>query len=124
MMFDNVFSPQRTVPLSATELAASLKKLFENERYIMPGNGIRVTVDAIEIDLNYTANKFGGQDGEDMTIPIARGMQMQVESVIQRLRASKGKPDASAFQSLATELYGLLDHSRCSADRSACARDR
>lgn len=92
------------VPSSISELQENLKKLYENKAHIG-----KVTVNEssshLEIDLDWSANKFGGEAGKDFFIPIKRGKLREAKGLADKLLVGQHEPSLSE----AKELFDLID---------------
>ncbi len=92
------------VPSSVSELEESLKKLYENKAHI---SGIKAneSTNHLECDLDWAANKFGGEAGKDFFIPIKRGKLREAKALADKLMAGAHGPSRSEAQ----ELYDMID---------------
>ena len=92
------------VPSSVSELEESLKKLYDNRSHI---SGIKAneSTNHLECDLDWAANKFGGEAGKDFFIPIKRGKLREAKEIIDKLMIGGHGPSRSEAQ----QLFDLID---------------
>ncbi len=92
------------VPANLSELETSLTKLYENKGHIS-GISANESTSHLQIDLDWAANKFGGEGGKDFYIPIKRGKLREAKAIADRLMIGQHGPSRSEAQ----ELYDLID---------------
>lgn len=92
------------VPTSVSELEENLKKLYENRAHI---SSIKAneSSNVLECDLDWAANKFGGEAGKDFFIPIKRGKLREAKMLADKLLNGAHGPSRSEAQ----ELYDMID---------------
>ena len=89
----------KRVPGSSAELKENLRKLHENVKHVS-----KIWVDEstgrLMVDLDWSANKFGGDAGADFYMPVRKGKRREAEELAQRLihqsRAGFAPSDADA----------------------------
>lgn len=94
---------QRT-PRSVSELETSLVKLHENRGYIKSVKA-NESNNHLEVDLNGTANMFGGEEGKDFYLQIRRGKLRQAKDLADKLLNGHGTPTHTH----AVELFDMID---------------
>ncbi len=92
------------IPSSISELEANLTKIHENKGHISSIT-VNESVSHLQIDLDWSANKFGGEAGKDFYIPIKRGKLRDAKVLVDKLMANQHAPSRSE----AVELYDLID---------------
>src|SRR5262245_24131169 len=98
---------KRRVPANSKELKDNLKALHENIKHVS-----KVFIDPsrghLNVDLDWSANKFGGDAGADFYLPIRRGKYNEAEELAKRMisqsRAGFAPSDADAEM-----LYSYVD---------------
>jgi hypothetical protein len=96
----------RRVPASYDEFAKNITKLAENKSHINSVSG-NASNSHLEVDLDWAANKMGGDDGRDFYVPIRRGQVANAARIAEGLLRSRGAPPAGDLRTL----YDLIDAS-------------
>ncbi len=96
----------RRVPASVAELSSSVKMLAQNKGHI---NSVKVNehLSHIEVDLDWAANKLGGDAGQDFFLPIRRGKLRTAKDIVDRMMSGIAEPSESDVR----ELFDLIDPS-------------
>jgi pentatricopeptide repeat protein len=92
------------VPSNVSELHDSLKKIHENKSHVKSVK-VNETTSHIEVDLDWSAHKFGGEAGKDFFIPIKRGKSREAKEMVDKMMRGDHAPDITDAQ----HLYDLID---------------
>lgn len=92
------------IPLNVNELHDSLQKIWENKSHVSSIT-MNETASHLLVDLDWAANKFGGEAGKDFAVPIKRGKLREAKVLIDKLMVGGHGPSRSE----AMELYDLID---------------
>jgi len=98
---------KKRMPTSAQELKANLRKLYENVKHVS-----KVWVDGssgrLMIDLDWSANKFGGDAGADFYMPVRKDKFHQAEELAQRM-ISQSRAGFAPSDGDAELLFSFID---------------
>lgn len=98
---------KKRVPANSDELRGNLTKLHENVKHVS-----KVWVDRangrLMVDLDWSANKFGGDAGADFYMPIQKDRYQQAEELVQRL-ISQSRAGFAPSEADAETLYSYID---------------
>ena len=92
------------VPESVSQLHENLTKIYENKGHVSSIKANEST-SHIEVDLDWAANKFGGEAGKDFFVPIKRGKLREAKEIIDKLMIGGHGPSRSEAQ----QLFDLVD---------------
>lgn len=89
----------RRTPKNVNELESSLQKLYENKGHI---NSVKAneSTNHLEVDLDWSANHMGGEEGKDFYLQIKRGKLNQAKDVADRLLRGHAAPTRGEAQVL------------------------
>jgi len=92
------------IPSNVSELHESLVTIHKNKSHV---KSVRVNESAshIEVDLDWTANRLGGDAGKDFFVPIKRGKTREAKGIIDKMMIGDHEPTPSEAQSL----FDLID---------------
>ena len=94
----------RRTPRNVGELEASLQKLYENKSYIKAVHA-NESNNHLEVDLNSTANMFGGEEGKDFYLVIRRGKLREAKDLADGFLRGAAAPTRGQAQ----QLFDLID---------------
>ncbi|MFO0592399.1 MAG: hypothetical protein U0441_32950 [Polyangiaceae bacterium] len=92
------------IPANVNELEESLKKIWENKSHVSSIT-MNESTSQLWVDLDWAANKFGGEAGKDFAVPIRRGKLRDAKVLIDKLMIGGHGPSRSEAQ----ELFDLID---------------
>jgi hypothetical protein len=92
------------VPSSVSELEDNLKKIFENKSHVKSVK-VNESTSHIEVDLDWAANRLGGEAGKDFYVPIKRGKTREAKSIIDKMMIGDHPPGHTEAQAL----FDLID---------------
>lgn len=92
------------VPSSVAELEENLGVLFKNKGHI---SSIKTNESSshLEIDLDWSANRLGGEAGKDFFIPIKRGKLREAKMIADKLLGADHAPTRTD----ASDLFDMID---------------
>lgn len=94
----------RRTPRNVGELEGSLQKLYQNKQYIKSVHA-NESNNHLEVDLNSTANMFGGEEGKDFYLAIKRGKLREAKELADSLLRGAEAPTRND----AVRLFDLID---------------
>ena len=97
----------KRIPATSSDFKAYMKKLHENVKHVSK-IWLDQSKNQIMVDLDWSANKFGGEGGADFYLPIKRGKGQQAEELAQRM-IGQSRAGFAPSDSDAVALFDMID---------------
>lgn len=94
----------KRVPPTFSAFKEQLEKLYENKGHV---SGIKVdeSQSHLLIDLDWSANRLGGESGKDFYLPIKRGKLGDAKALSEKMLRSSFNPSNGEMK----ELFDMID---------------